>query len=66
MYVLDSLAGKGRDLDMSDDESYNDNASVISNVSCSTSNEERSCKYSINYSITNIDTYLFFHFNNNL
>ncbi|XP_050060715.1 interferon-related developmental regulator 2 isoform X2 [Aphis gossypii] len=37
-----ALAGKGRDLDMSDDESYNDNASVISNISYSTSNEERS------------------------
>lgn len=41
----DVLTGKGRDLDMSDDESYNDNASVISNISCSTSNEDRSCKY---------------------
>jgi len=34
---------------MSDDESYNDNASVISNISYSTSNEERSGKYSVNY-----------------
>lgn len=41
--ATDILAGKVRDLDMSDDESYNDNASVISNLSCSTSNEERSC-----------------------
>lgn len=43
-HFTDILAGKVRDLDMSDDESYNDNASVISNLSCSTSNEERSCK----------------------
>jgi len=42
---IDALVCKGRDLDISDDESYNDNASVISNISCSTSNEERSCKY---------------------
>ncbi|XP_027848887.2 interferon-related developmental regulator 2 isoform X1 [Aphis gossypii] len=40
--TTEALAGKGRDLDMSDDESYNDNASVISNISYSTSNEERS------------------------
>jgi len=47
-YFLDALAGKVRDLDMSDEESYNDNASVISNISCSTSNDDRSCMYSNN------------------
>lgn len=37
---------------MSDDESYNnDNASVISNISCSTSVEEQSCMFYANVSI---------------
>lgn len=47
---------------MSDDESYNDNASVISNISCSTSNEERSCKYWSN----EILIIIFFGLNENL
>ncbi|XP_050435954.1 interferon-related developmental regulator 2 [Adelges cooleyi] len=41
--AIDVLGGKGRDIDISDDESYNDNASVISNASCSTSVDEFSC-----------------------
>ncbi|XP_050533857.1 interferon-related developmental regulator 2 [Daktulosphaira vitifoliae] len=41
--ALDVLSSKVRDLDVSDDESYNDNASIISNASCSTSIDERSC-----------------------
>jgi len=48
---------------MSDDESYNDNASVISNISYSTSNEERSGKYTVNYMTVLISAFLNFHLN---